>query len=370
MPNQQISQSLNHSVLLTVMLLSIFVFGLRGFARLKSRVPLYVSGDSASEISFVIMCCLFIAAMPTLYAVVSGDPISNESLSDALPNMLYLLRGGVIFFWLALWIVKISLLALLKKITFGVTKYENSRRFIMLLTVVTFVGCIIADLASFLSFRTWFTYNKPACIYKNVEYVLGRRREAHYGGDSVRECLNLRDAISHPVSLWFSAAADITTNLLILALFVHLFRHRRASMREKIGFGIISTIGITTMIIAVVRVVPSDDALDGRVSTQYLIFWAAIEGFFAMLVQCLPDFTYLTQSRGQVSHTRQSSATLLDYPHSATPACSNRQFDDGQPSRDSSPTYTENISLEEIDIVDYAPGEKTEHREQRPLSMV
>lgn len=70
--------------------------------------------------------------------------------------MLREFMAVLIFFWLTLWSVKISLLFLFRQLTFGLPMYERLWWFIIGFVGVTFFGCVLSDFFSCHSFHAWF----------------------------------------------------------------------------------------------------------------------------------------------------------------------------------------------------------------------
>jgi hypothetical protein len=65
-----------------------------------------------------------------------------------------------------------------------------------------------------------------------------------------------------------------------MAIPISLLWNLRISLLEKLSVGVAFSVGIITMIFAIIRCVALDaTAGGGQVSTTWLIFWATIEGF-------------------------------------------------------------------------------------------
>lgn len=126
-----------------------------------------------------------------------------------------------------------------------------------------------------------------------------------------------------------------------MALPVRLIWNLRITFQEKLGLGVLFTFGIITMIFAIVRSVSLDaTTASGQVSTEWLIFWGAIEGTVAILVGCLPAFAIFIKGRVKASRVQYGS-----YP---TPNNSKRGTTDEN--RHNQRGETGSIQLQEIDV--------------------
>lgn len=94
---------------------------------------------------------------------------------------------------------------------------------------------------------------------------------------------------------------------------------------EKFSLGIVFSVGIITMVFAIVRVVSLNISTSGgQVSTEWLILWAGIEGVVGILVGCLPAFAIFL--RGRIAAARN-----IKYPpYSLSIPVTNSQSDGGE----------------------------------------
>jgi len=141
-----------------------------------------------------------------------------------------------------------------------------------------------------------------------------------------------------------------------MAIPIRLLWNLRISMREKVGLGIVFTVGFITMIFAIVRTVSLEGTTSGgQVSTQWLILWGAIEGMVAIIVGCLPSFAIFIRSQVEASRIRRNSITHL--PQSsvigpATYATKTSEFDSFHSNRAKSRMRIESLQLHDFEIVD------------------
>lgn len=322
MTSQDISEALNRRVLIVTMTVSIVFVIFRSIARwVKVRRFPYAPEDIAMYVAlsaFIIQCALYLAAMPTLYnalAIEAGLMPPYASLPKDLVAMLKMFLSVLIFFWLTLWAVKCSLLFMFKPLTKGLPAYERVWWCVLALVVLTFIGTVISDFTSCHSMHAWFTAGL---------------------------CTTPRDATAKAASLWYALAVDLLTDLLIMALPLRLLWNLRISFQQKFAVGIVFTVGIITMIFAIVRSVSLDGTTTaGQVSTQWLILWGAIEGMVAILVGCLPAFAIFVRGRVEASRAQYGS-----YP-SGTQSSRPTKLNTG---RSKDRARAESVQLQDVDV--------------------
>lgn len=140
--------------------------------------------------SFAIMSALYIATIQTFFnleEIMAGRMQPYASLQHDLVVMLKEFFVVQFFFWLTLWAVKWSLLFMFKRLTEGLQLYNRIWWATFVLSVLLFLGCCISNFTSCSSMHAWFTAG---------------------------ECTTPRDARAKNISLWFSLAADLGSDLL------------------------------------------------------------------------------------------------------------------------------------------------------------
>ncbi|KAG9242388.1 hypothetical protein BJ878DRAFT_425997 [Calycina marina] len=244
--------------------------------------------------SFIVQNTLYLTAMPTLYEALdmqAGKIPFDETVLSKLPSMLKEFLAVLIFFWLTLWSVKLSLLLWLKKLVIGLPMYIRIWWCILGFVVVTYILCVVSDFTSCSSLTAWF--------------IAGA-------------CYTPRDTSAKAISLWFSMAVDISTNLIIMIFPVRLIWNLQKPLREKIALVIIFSGGFFTIAFALVRTVSLEGTTTGgQVSTQWLILWGAIESMVSIIVGCLPSYAIVIRRRVEEVRARRNSQTWPATPVSA-----------------------------------------------------
>jgi len=283
MASQDVSRSTDEAALIACLCVGVVAVLMRTFARwYKLRKAPFEVEDCfmyLALVSFAIMTALYLATIPTFFnlaAITEGRMMPYPSLPDDLVVMLKEFFVVQFFFWLTLWAVKWSLLFMFRRLTDGIHFFNKIWWAIFVFSVLTFIGCCISNFTSCSSMKAWFTAG---------------------------ECMTPRDARAKNISLWFSLAADLSTDLLIMITPIRVLWNLKLALVEKISVGIIFAVGIFTMITAIIRSVSLDSsASSGQVSTTWLMLWAAIEGAVAIVVGCLPSFAIFI--RGRVTASR------------------------------------------------------------------
>jgi len=140
-----------------------------------------------------------------------------------------------------------------------------------------------------------------------------------------------------------------------MAIPIRLLWNLRISMREKIGLAFIFTVGLITMVFAIVRTVSLEGTTSGgQVSTQWLILWGAVEGMVAIIVGCLPSFAILIRSQFEASQIRRNSVTYPPPTSTISPgyASKSSEFDSFQSERTQSRMRIESLQLDDFETID------------------
>ncbi|KAM3436122.1 hypothetical protein NHJ13734_005223 [Beauveria thailandica] len=226
-------------------------------------------------VSLIITVALYYATIDTFFrvnAISDGQTEAYAKLPKALDLMLKEFFVVQFFFWLTLWAVKWSLLFMFKRLTKGLPRYTQVWWGVLVYSVLVFIGCCISNFTSCSSLKAWFTAG---------------------------ECsTSARDSHAKEISLWFSLAADLSTDILIMAIPLRVLWSLKMARLEKMSIGLIFVVGLITMATAIIRsVLLNSSSSSGQVSTTWLMLWAGIEGVVAVIVGCLPSFVIFIHGR-------------------------------------------------------------------------
>lgn len=145
-------------------------------------------------VAFILTVALYYATIETFFritalAVGQGEPWPG--MADDLVVMLKEFFVVQFFFWLTLWAVKWSLLFMFKRLTNGLPVYNKIWWAVFAYSVLVFIGSCISNFTSCSSMKAWFTAG---------------------------ECNTPRDSRAKLISLWFSLAADLSTDVLSMQI--------------------------------------------------------------------------------------------------------------------------------------------------------
>lgn len=135
--------------------------------------------------AFIIMAALYLAAMPTFYnaeAVVGGRMASYASLLADLVATLKEFFAVQIFFWLALWAVKWSLLFMFRESAEGNPMDMLVWKGVFGFSVLSFVGCVITNFTSCSNMHAWFaagmhTLSQSTPVTSLEDWIITERKQ-------------------------------------------------------------------------------------------------------------------------------------------------------------------------------------------------
>lgn len=78
---------------------------------------------------------------------------------------------------------------------------------------------------------------------------------------------------------------------------------------QKIGTGISFCAGLTTIIVAFIRVFTLHANKSSQINISWLAFWATIEGCIAICVNCIPAFAFLVRNKIHDSRDRKAASS-------------------------------------------------------------
>ncbi|EGY19316.1 uncharacterized protein VDAG_09776 [Verticillium dahliae VdLs.17] len=160
--------------------------------------------------------------------------------------------------WISLWLVKASLLAVYKRLM------VNLRLFTILWW--TLAGAITSSMLSCSSMKAWFTAGA---------------------------CGTQRDIEAAYISLWYSYAVDIFTDILVMLLPLGLIRNLQMKMSRKLSIAGLFCLGWVCVAVSTIRVAYlGRNAVEGssfkQPATSWLALWGIVESAIAVIIGCGP----------------------------------------------------------------------------------
>ncbi|KAJ5951321.1 uncharacterized protein N7479_009734 [Penicillium vulpinum] len=236
-----------------------FVGSIRSFKDLKAEDYLLI----VAYIFFLELSILYIYISPVIYqlAQLSAGKIAPwATVSDdglRLQTVFFVTTSSL---WVCLWMVKFSLLAMYKRLLVG-KNYIIAWWAIVVACVLFIIGCIASSWVSCSSFHAWFTAG---------------------------QCNTERDHRAAVISLYYSYAVDILTDLAIMILPIRLIWNLQMNPRQKLSIGGLFCFGWVCIIISTIRVVQLGETQNGVPAPSWLALWGTIEGSVAVIIGCCP----------------------------------------------------------------------------------
>jgi hypothetical protein len=285
----------DQKVLITCLVVSVIFCSLRTAARWFKIREIPLDGEDlgiyCAIIFYIITCILYISSVPGLYDIESHP--SNPYLSESSTASLQMYFAAQIFYWSSLWAVKASLFFMFRRLTAGLSGYERMWWFVLAFGVLSFFGCIVCVVTSCDNLQAWFTTG--TCHYSTLK-AFNAETECQKG-----QCYDARDLVAKRVSLWLSLAVDLLTDLMSMAplssaipyhpkqerlliitvmlIPIHLLWNLKITVIEKLGVGVVFSVGIITMLFTIARAVSLNASLDDpHLSLTWNVLWGNVKG--------------------------------------------------------------------------------------------
>lgn len=260
-----------------VALASIFVIA-RSFARFSELKRLHTDDYWMITALFVLIVNAILQTLqaPSLYYLVDVE-------SGTVPAGAPLLVQGNIYvryeftiialFWTVLWCVKASFLSLFYRLFDGLPKYRRWWWAVVVFTALAYVGDWIASAYTCHPPSTYFQFGKHFSLASDQANVLGM-------------CSKPIDIKGGNISISYSTAVDILSDLMIMVLPLRLLHKLQVSNRQKMGLAGVFTVGVLVIATAIVRLTQIIGA--ERSDPVGLAVWGLVESSVSVIVGSLP----------------------------------------------------------------------------------
>ena len=149
----------------------------------------------------------YIIITPAVYriaAVGEGERPPYPGIKEDSEFLVKMFFPNVFLFWSTLWLVKVALLLLCRQLIDRRHKYILVWRWILGITVVFYLGCLVTEFTSCRNMHDWFSYGlQPLST-----------QQAHFTDFSPGMCQTKRDARASVISLFYAFAVDVATDLM------------------------------------------------------------------------------------------------------------------------------------------------------------
>ncbi|KAL8806231.1 MAG: hypothetical protein Q9182_001506 [Xanthomendoza sp. 2 TL-2023] len=220
-------------------------------------------------------CCTamtigYICATSTVYRISAwgtGRISPYPELKDDIIFLIKIFFPNTLLLWTTLWLVKFALLLHCRRLVDRRPTYIIIWRVTVGLTAAFYIGSVITEFTSCRNLHAWFA---PG------------------------ECSSERDARAALISLFFSFAADIVTDLMVMIFPLRILWNLQLNLIRKISIMAIFGVGMVCIVTSTIRVaqIHSKSGLR-QPSPSWLIVWAIVEASVAVVVACLPTFGLL-----------------------------------------------------------------------------
>ncbi|KAF2160091.1 hypothetical protein M409DRAFT_29389 [Zasmidium cellare ATCC 36951] len=173
----------------------------------------------------------------------------------------------IAFFWTVCWCVKASFLAMYKRLFDGLPHYLRLWWVVVLFTAGAYIGCWFAS--------AW-TCHPPSTYFHFGTYHLPDRCE----------CTKPIDVRGGVISISYSTAVDILSDLMIMALPIRIIPSLQVSRAHKRGLVLIFCVGFFVIAAAVVRL--TQIVTSERTDPAGLSVWGLVESSISVCVGSLP----------------------------------------------------------------------------------
>ncbi|KAK0251910.1 hypothetical protein LTR91_006460 [Friedmanniomyces endolithicus] len=223
------------------------------------------------------------AMAPSMYellAVSVGREIPTPAVMMRVSFYLKCQLASTILFWSCLWSVKASFLAFFRQLSEGLLWPRRAWWAVTIVTLMSFLGSIVTYPVSCTSF------------------VFG-------------QCQAPENISRSLISLRFSTAVDVITDVCIIALPIAIVARVHISPPQKVALIGVLSLGLIIIGFAIARIVVTD-AQGTHPEISWLALWSAIESSVAVLVCCLASFKALFTGQ------RHGSSRQPYYTHSSS----------------------------------------------------
>ncbi|KAG7116484.1 hypothetical protein HYQ44_007103 [Verticillium longisporum] len=269
------SNTLDNTALLAtgicMVILTSAVFGFRlAISLLERRQLAWEDGFLiAAYIVFLVISILYMLAGPTIFRLedlaAGRIPMYATILDDSLriQKTFFVTTSGL---WISLWLVKGSLLAVYKRLMVNLRLFTILWWVTVGICILTLAGAITSSMLSCSSMKAWFTAGA---------------------------CGTQRDIEAAYISLWYSYAVDILTDILVMLLPLGLIRNLQMHMSRKLSIAGLFCLGWVCVAVSTIRVAYlGRNAVEGssfkQPATSWLALWGIVESAIAVIIGCGP----------------------------------------------------------------------------------
>ncbi|KAF2623580.1 hypothetical protein BU25DRAFT_478056 [Macroventuria anomochaeta] len=283
--DELVSERRFHEVTYTMVVLASLFTIARGGIQIWKRKAMQLQDYLiyAAYLFFLIMSVCYLVIIPKIYMigrVTNGSMAPWATMAADVVMYIRVMFVTTMFFWMSLWLVKLSLLALYKKLMTGLPMiYVRLWWAVFIFCLISLAGCMVSYLTSCPDFAA-----------------------------SMRtgECSGPRSLRGQLASLYTSYTVDILSDFMIMLLPIRLVWNLQVPRGQKIAIIALFASGFICIAFATLRVVQIGRQT-GDTNTPnptWLALWTIIETSIAICIGCCPAFAvlYRTARTSRVSY--------------------------------------------------------------------
>ncbi|KAF8851013.1 hypothetical protein BDZ45DRAFT_808656 [Acephala macrosclerotiorum] len=247
-------------------------------------------------VTLTVLAVLIQLQRNTIYALkaaapLEGDPTGKKFqhvVTDATREQAKLQFVLIVVFWTCLWAIKGSLLMFYRRLFCHMQEYMMWWWIVTITCVATWAGCILANFLE--------------CLPLEQRFELDLQGSCP-AGDGIR-------------FVAITTGFDILTDIMLMVLPIRILLGLRITVKQKIGVGLIFTLGHLIIIFSILRVNEISISLsqsDPNLNVS-LSLWSILQAAVAVVVGALPSLKSLLKGKGESSydsHTVGSSGAYL-----------------------------------------------------------
>lgn len=231
-----------------------------------------------------IICMLQSESIWHVAAVEDGSPIHDQAKADWHEEQQARWHFALVYlFWVALWCVKASFLAMFYQVMYPFRVQRVLWYIVTIFVTLAFLGCAISSIFN--------------CEGNPGDYF-------HAG-----MCENPGDLHRQRFNILFSTVLDVVSNVAIIALQLSVLPVLSLDRKKKIGLGVIFGLNITVVCVAILRM--AQILMDEQIDIVGLDIWSAVEICIALIIGSLPPLHgLLSRLRRKRRAAKRSNASL------------------------------------------------------------
>ncbi|KAI9780212.1 MAG: hypothetical protein M1816_003136 [Peltula sp. TS41687] len=239
-------------------------------------------------IASAVMYQFMAPTMYNIFRITNKQELPPADLQEKLIPYLKMQFAVTLLFWTCLWAIKFAFLAFFWRLGKNLRWQRLLWNVVFAFTAFAYIGCLISYSIACSSF-------KP--------------------GDCDTE-LHIQRAL---VSLRYSTAIDVMSDLLIIWLPVNLVWRVQMKRKEKAALGFLFSLGGVIVVFAIVRVVRTNSTTR-HPEPIWLALWSASESSVAVIVSCMASFkTFFSKSTGSKDVNQSPGSDSMAGDRGGTP---------------------------------------------------